>query len=60
MSIELKPCPFCGKSETVHCDTKTFCTVTCVPSEGGCGGSTGLFCTESEAVEAWNSRIFDD
>ena len=57
---ELKPCPFCGKTDTVHCFTNPFCSVTCVPSEGGCGGSTSLFFTEDEAVTAWNSRIYDD
>lgn len=68
---ELKPCPFCGKTETLaiadcieleeceqfeHCNKNTFKMVACCYNEGGCGASSAYRPTELEAIEAWNTR----
>ena len=64
MSEKLKPCPFCGgntciiqKDNTLREDKRT-CTyqIVCSAFFGGCGASSGVFLTASEATEAWNRR----
>ena len=71
--FELKPCPFCGKTnylivnESSHyrgdIETKQY-TVVCDASGDnlGCGASCGFLenFTEQDAVEAWNSRAYLD
>ena len=58
MSIDLKPCPFCGSK-----------TPTLIESMGdyrpfhilcGCGGRVGWFKTAKECIEAWNRRANDE
>ena len=63
MTIEIKPCPFCGESWTIICETdyiegKSY-TVSCRTK--GCAGAIyslgfGLFETVEKAVVAWNIR----
>lgn len=73
-SIELKPCPFCGKTDTAKIMTVAECLCLDNPTEwnkthygvvcdniiGGCGASTGLYHESPEkAAEAWNIRASD-
>ena len=71
-SVELKPCPYCGKSvaRIVNCyenncreDTSDcageYChtvAVCCDFYKGGCGATGGYRKTEEEAIGAWNRR----
>ena len=57
MSVELKPCPFCGGGEIKVGQpfTHKFC-VYCDNSEGGCGAEGGLRASREEAIAAWNTR----
>lgn len=52
MSIELKPCPFCGE-EAILAETNDEVLVECC----NCYAHTGLYCSEQEAIDAWNSRV---
>jgi Lar family restriction alleviation protein len=62
MSVELKPCPFCGGESEIHADVgfsdlkrphfSGYCTEDSCPVEPCSNG----FKTEEEAVEAWNTR----
>ena len=60
---ELKPCPFCGKSEHLEIlkieDSKhpKHYKVTCDITSGGCGGIGGYRFSNQEAIEAWNTRF---
>lgn len=68
---ELKPCPICGKTETLKisdcvaiedcdrfeiCDKVTFKLIVCDYNKGGCGTSSGYRPTKEQAIEAWNDR----
>ncbi len=52
---ELKPCPFCGETESLIIDDEwtipAFAIECCE-----CGASTITFDTKEEAIEAWNRR----
>lgn len=60
--IDLKPCPFCGKSDYLvvlaegHCDNRQYQIVCDASGEGGCGASCGWQDSLKEAKEAWNRR----
>ena len=54
--IKLKPCPFCGKKESV---IKGDMIIVCSAKLGGCGASTGCYDTLKETIEAWNRRAED-
>ena len=62
MSVELKPCPFCGMKHPVelYMDEETvnkgMYQVTCNALKGGCGSSSGYWYFDEEATEAWNRR----
>lgn len=62
MSVELKPCPFCGRKHPVelYMDEETvnkgMYQVTCNALKGGCGSSSGYWYFDEEATEAWNRR----
>ena len=63
MSIELKPCPFCGgEANTFQTRWTNNRWYTCCPScETICGlpdgyDFVGKYDTEAEAAEAWNTR----
>ena len=54
--IKLKPCPFCGGPARL-CGECNYYWVEC-EFQNGClvGPITDSFCTECEAIEAWNRR----
>ena len=63
--IDLLPCPFCGKIETLKMlpvqskKHKFFRRVVCSTVEGGCGASTIWNCTTpEETAKEWNTRAF--
>lgn len=60
----LKPCPFCGKTETVavysaeeidNSDSEYY-AVCCDYHKGGCGAVGGYRETQEQAVKIWNQR----
>jgi len=55
---DIKPCPFCGKSDSVEieCDSEQFYVI-CSCYKDGCGASGGYRDTEEDAWEAWNKRV---
>lgn len=67
---ELKPCPFCGKHETLEVLHHTECDwlpqdednvgdgtyVICSVPRGGCGASSGYAEGADEALARWNRR----
>lgn len=64
-AIELKPCPFCGKSPRLNIhevDTKPFMYFTdrycvlCDYNEGGCGTEGPHRKDKDEAISLWNTR----
>ena len=61
--IDLKPCPFCGESESVRMMVRRGKNgwrdrffVLCEYDNGGCGAESGWYHYEEEATEAWNRR----
>lgn len=51
----LLPCPFCGSHAVISAREYGQCNITC--SKGSCFIKNDLwFCTEAEAVKAWNTR----
>lgn len=62
MSVELKPCPFCGSKYPTVCKTqpkdgwRPFYYVLCDYGNGGCGASGQWNHEEGDAIEAWNRR----
>ena len=56
---ELKPCPFCGRTEGglfVDTDEIGWHYVWCAPSDGGCGATGPGGVDDDHAIERWNSR----
>lgn len=53
MSIELKPCPFCGGHAIIDGCDDTLWIVICKE----CNASIGYKETKEEAIEAWNKRV---
>lgn len=54
----LKPCPFCGKTDTVLVNRDdTQYAVFCSVHKNGCGGASGYYYSEDEAIEKWNQRV---
>ena len=54
----IKPCPFCGKEESVYMfkERKDYAVV-CDYNLGGCGACGGYRETPKDAAEAWNKRV---
>lgn len=56
MSEELKPCPFCGESNTLFVEHDVSYYVVCNLCNYGCGTTAPVVRSEQEAIEAWNRR----
>ena len=65
MSIELKPCPFCGQEFPVEIVLlypgapllyKQAYRVECRNYRGGCGAAAGARESKEAAAKAWNAR----
>lgn len=60
---DIKPCPFCGKSDCVEFNwegdivTPLQVQVICNATKGGCGSSSGFKDSEEEAWKLWNKRV---
>ena len=69
--IKLKPCPFCGKSDTLTiancveleecknfegCEFDGYKTICCDVNKGVCGAAFGYAIDESLIIEKWNMR----
>ena len=61
--VEIKKCPFCGSDE-VGC---WVCSSTFPNGKNphyvrcdNCGATTDMFCSEEEALDAWNRRAEND
>ena len=70
-TLELLPCPFCGKNATGRVSSSydifdhddgsgenfaVFCDASNPHGLGGCGASGGFFDTKEQAISAWNRR----
>ena len=61
-NLELKPCPWCGKTPTMMAwtDYSTRYRVTCFYTDCTIQPGTGpLFDRKEEAAKAWNQRVYD-
>ena len=59
---DIKPCPFCGKSDCVKFNWEDDGSypqvqVICDATKDGCGSSSGFTDNEEEALELWNKRV---
>ena len=59
---DIKPCPFCGKSDCVKFNWEDDgaypqVQVICDATKDGCGSSSGFRDNEEEALELWNTRL---
>jgi len=56
--IELKPCPFCGKTDALELDYiyEGITQIICNSLKDGCGASSGGYESEEETREVWNTR----
>lgn len=53
MSVELKPCPFCGSQKIKFVGThRPYWSCRCE----GCGADGGLCHTKTQAHDCWNTR----
>ena len=54
----IKPCPFCGKTDTIKIKKEgDQYIILCNVHKGGCGGSSGYYYFQEEAIEKWNQRV---
>lgn len=54
MDNKLKPCPFCGGEAILaeNANSEELLVECC-----NCYAHTGLYCSEQEAIDAWNRRV---
>ena len=58
---ELKPCPFCGKKESVIVFKENDEYIVCCDwSQDGCGATGGYSDSIKSAIEKWNRRAEND
>lgn len=54
----IKPCPFCGKTDTIKIKKEeNQYVICCSVHKGGCGSSSGYYNSEIEAIDKWNQRV---
>ena len=58
MKLELKNCPFCGKSAIVVNAHNNLFSIRCSDFRD-CGTMIGVWNTPRRAIKAWNTRIND-
>lgn len=58
MSESLKPCPFCGKSDSLVFvdDCRAYRQIVCDVFHGGCGASSGMSSDIEDVIRVWNRR----
>jgi len=62
MSVELLPCPFCGSQAYVSEDQSSDYDIhwTWHVDCTGCGATIDFKSTKEQAVNAWNSKVYED
>ena len=66
--LKLKPCPFCGKHNLIYVPVVLDLTdqvikqykIVCDMRQDGCGASSGLYWSSSEAEDSWNRREYNE
>lgn len=54
----IKPCPFCGKTESIKLKYSGIqCQILCDIHKGGCGSSSGYYNSEIKTIDKWNQRV---
>ena len=53
--LELKDCPFCGRSAELRHDNEGWSFIVC--ANDGCYAETGKMLNETQAMNAWNRRV---
>ena len=52
MSVELKPCPFCGSKDIKLCGSHVYWVIC-----NGCYAKTAIDAQKKKAIEFWNRRV---
>lgn len=60
MSVELKPCPFCGAEPVLSPDYFGRYDVRCLNADCKIMPATSVYLTPEDAAEVWNRRAEED